>query len=92
MAHTRAFFEMTTENGAEIWDRVRDNIVIVLATPNVWGMREQATLRMAAIMASLVTEENSGHLLQFVTEAEASVHYALAQDRCEWLKQEHILE
>jgi hypothetical protein len=87
MVHTRAFFEATTANGAEIWDRVRDNIVIVLATPNAWGIREQATLRMAAIMASLVTQEDAGHLLQFVTEAEASVHYALSQDRCEWLKQ-----
>jgi hypothetical protein len=87
MEHTRRFFEATTANGAEIWERVRDNIVIVLATPNVWGMREQAILRKAAIMASLVTEENAGQLLEFVTEAEASVHYALAQDPCEWLKQ-----
>jgi hypothetical protein len=87
MKHTRHFFEITTANGADIWERVRDTIVIVLATPNSWGMREQAILRKAAIKASLVTAENAGHLLQFVTEAEASVHYALAQDRCEWLKQ-----
>jgi hypothetical protein len=87
IVHTRAHFETTTPNGAEIWERVRDTIVIVLATPNAWGIREQATLRRAAIMTSLVTEENAGHLLQFVTEAEASVHYALAQDPCQWLKQ-----
>ena len=86
MIHTRGFFEMTTPDGAEIWGRVRNTIVIVLATPNVWGMREQATLRNAAIMASLVTEENAGYLLQFVTEAEASVHYAIAQYAREWLK------
>jgi hypothetical protein len=87
MEHTRRFFEATTANGAEIWGRVRDAIVIVLATPNSRGMREQTILSKAAIMASLVTAENASHLLQFVTEAEASVHYALAQDRCEWLKQ-----
>jgi hypothetical protein len=87
MLHTRRFFETTTANGAEIWERVRDTIVVVLATPNSWSMREQAILRKAAIKASLVTEEDASHLLQFVTEAEASVHYALAQDRCEWLEE-----
>jgi hypothetical protein len=90
MVHTRAFFEATTANGKDIWERVRENIIIVLATPNSWGMREQAILRKAAIMAPLVTAENASHLLQFVTEAEASVHYALAQDRCEWLKKDTV--
>jgi len=85
MEHTRRFFEMTNGQGAETWANVRDTIAIVLATPNVWGIREQATLRRAAIMASLVTEENASQLLQFVTEAEASVHYALAQDPGRWL-------
>jgi ethanolamine utilization protein EutQ (cupin superfamily) len=87
MEETQRFFGATTANGVEIWKRVRDTIVIVLATPNVWGMREQSTLRKAAIMAELVTEENAGHLLQFMTEAEASVHYALAQDQHDWLKE-----
>jgi hypothetical protein len=87
MEHTRRFFEATTANGAEIWWRVRDTIILVLATPNSWDTREQAMLRKAAIMTSLVTAENASHLLQFVTEAEASVHYALAQGPCEWLKQ-----
>lgn len=87
MEHTRRFFEATTVDGAEIWKRVRDTIVIVLATPNVWGIREQATLRKSAVMASIVTEENASQLLQFVTEAEASVHYALAQDHSKWLKE-----
>jgi hypothetical protein len=87
MENTRQFFEKTTPNGAEIWGRVRDTIVIVLATPNIWDIREQHTLRKAAIMASLVTEENAGQLLQFVTESEASVHYALAQGPGRWLKQ-----
>jgi hypothetical protein len=86
MEHTRRFFETTTSHGAEIWARVRDTIVIVLATPNIWDIREQATLRKAAIMASLVTEENASQLLQFVTEAEASVHYVLAQGPTKWLK------
>ncbi|KIM26380.1 hypothetical protein M408DRAFT_330575 [Serendipita vermifera MAFF 305830] len=86
MVNTQRFFEMTTPNGAEIWARLRDTMVIVLATPNGWDIREQAKLREAAIKASLVTKENAGHLLQFVTEAEASVHYALAQHPSQWLR------
>ena len=90
MESTRRFFERSTTNGAEIWTRVRDTIVIVLATPNGWSIREQATLRKAAVMASLVPEENASQLLQFVTEAEASVHYALTQDPGKWLKERTV--
>jgi hypothetical protein len=87
MEYTRQFFELTMTHGDEIWERVRDTIVVVLATPNGWDIREQATLRKAAIRASLVKEENAGQLLQFVTEAEASVHYVLANERSERIKQ-----
>jgi hypothetical protein len=90
MENTQRFFENVTSNGAEIWARLRDNIVIVLATPNGWDIREQATLRKAAIIASLVTEENAGQLLQFVSESEASVHYALAQDPGKWLQKHTV--
>ena len=90
MVHTRKFFEATTADAAEIWARVNDNIVIVLATPNMWSIREQLILRRAAIMAGLVTDENANQLLQFVTEAEASVHYALAQDQGKWLKERTV--
>jgi hypothetical protein len=86
MVHTRAYFEITTPNGAEIWTRLRDTMIIVLATPNAWAIREQETLRKAAIRGSLVTEENASQRLRFVTEAEASVHYALAHVPGEWLK------
>jgi hypothetical protein len=85
MKNTQQFFETTTANGAEIWARLRDGIVIVLPTPNGWDKQEQVILRKAAIMASLVTEKTAGQLLQFVTQAEASVHYALTQQPGEWL-------
>jgi len=90
MEHTRRFFEETTPDGAETWARVHDTLVILLATPNTWGILEQATLRKAAIMASLVMEENASQLLQFVTESEASVHYALAQHPGTWLKRHTV--
>jgi hypothetical protein len=91
MENTKRFFEATNPNGREIWARLRNTIVIVLATPNGWDIREQTTLRKAAIRASLVTEENAGQLLQFVTESEASVHYALANERREWLRRHTVL-
>ncbi|KIM20153.1 hypothetical protein M408DRAFT_148390 [Serendipita vermifera MAFF 305830] len=90
MDHTRRIFGESETGTAEIWDRLRNTLVVVLATPNGWDIREQATLRKAAIRASLVTEENAGQLLQFVTEAEASVHYALAQDPCQWLRKKAV--
>jgi hypothetical protein len=86
MGHTQRYFESRIPNGAEIWARLRDTVVVVLVTPNEWYTREQTTLRKAAIMASLVTEENAGQLLQFVTEAEASVHYVLANKPGKWLQ------
>jgi hypothetical protein len=90
MEHTQQFFEKTIVEGRDIWRRLRDTITILLATPNGWDIREQATLRRAAIKASLVTEENAGQFLQFVTESEASVHYALANQTNEWLKKDSV--
>ncbi|KIM20154.1 hypothetical protein M408DRAFT_148427 [Serendipita vermifera MAFF 305830] len=90
MENTRRFFEMTTPDGEEIWARLRDTAVIVLATPNGWELKEQEILRKAAIRASLVTEQSARQLLRFVTEAEASVHYALANQSLEWLQQEAV--
>ncbi|KIM26383.1 hypothetical protein M408DRAFT_192539 [Serendipita vermifera MAFF 305830] len=90
MFHTKRFFEETTKGGVEIWTRLRSTLIVVLATPNGWDIREQAILRKAAIRALLVTEESAGQLLQFVTEAEASVHYALAQDPCKWLRKKTV--
>jgi hypothetical protein len=86
MENTRQFFQKTTPNGAKIWARVRGTRVIVLSTPNGWDIRQQSNLRKAAVMASLVTEDNASELLQFVTEAEASVHYVAARKPEGWLR------
>ncbi|KIM20152.1 hypothetical protein M408DRAFT_334110 [Serendipita vermifera MAFF 305830] len=86
MENTQKFFEMTTPNGEETWKRLRATTLVVLATPNGWELKEQQIVRKAAIRAGLVTVKSAGQLLQFVTEAEASVHYALANQSLEWLK------
>lgn len=90
MKNTQHFFKRTATNGEQVWARLRDTITIVLATPNNWGIREQATLRKAAIGASLVTKENARRLVHFITEAEASVHYMLANSHGEWLKRDTV--
>jgi hypothetical protein len=84
MENTKKFFVANTVDGEATWARLRGDIVILLATPNGWDIREQSTLRKAAIRASLVTETNASQLLQFVTEA--SVHYVLARQPSEWLQ------
>jgi len=59
---------------------------IVLTTLNGWDLVQQGTMRKAAIQAGLVKEERAHQLLDFVTEGEASVHYALAYSQSEsWL-------
>ena len=88
MEITQRFFEEKTPNGARIWSRLRNMMVITLSTPNGWDMREQNILRKAAIQAGLVTDKNAADLVQFVTEAEASVHVTLANDTESWLKKD----
>ncbi|KIM23490.1 hypothetical protein M408DRAFT_332321 [Serendipita vermifera MAFF 305830] len=90
MDNTQKSFEKSSPKGGDIWARVRDTIVIVLVTPNTWDIREQSRLRLAAIRASLVTEENAGHLLQFVAESEASVLYALVNHPGDWLQRNTV--
>ncbi|KIM20662.1 hypothetical protein M408DRAFT_125118 [Serendipita vermifera MAFF 305830] len=90
MEHTQNFFEKTIPNGPQIWARARGTITVVLATPNGWDIREQAVLRRAAIRASLVKEETASQLLQFVTESEASVHFALDHPQNDWIKRNVI--
>jgi len=86
---TRDFFQENNPNGGEIWNRVRNQIIIVLCTPNGWDASQQAFLRDAAVMGGLV-DTNDAHLrLDFVTEGEASVHYALAYtNNSTWLKRD----
>ncbi|KIM20870.1 hypothetical protein M408DRAFT_333766 [Serendipita vermifera MAFF 305830] len=86
MVNVERSFEETIPNGAAIWRRLRDAMVIVLTTPNGWDFTQQAVLRNAAIKAGVVSEEKAYDLLEFVTEGEASVHYVLAYSRSKtWL-------
>ncbi|KAF8722456.1 ATP binding, partial [Rhizoctonia solani] len=52
-------------------------MTVVLAHPNGWGIREQGFLRRAATNAGFVTRANAHSNIQFVSEAEASVHFCM---------------
>lgn len=82
---TKSYFEDNTPNGSRIWSRLQDGIVIVLATPNGWDTAQQGFLQEAAIDATIVTRATAETNLEFVTEAEASVHYVLAHQQHTWL-------
>jgi hypothetical protein len=83
----RSFFQDATPGGARIWKRLEDQIVIVLCTPNAWDMSQQNFLRNAAVKAGLVKKSDAESLVEFVTEGEASVHYALKYTNGDiWLK------
>jgi hypothetical protein len=86
MTNTQKCFEESIPNGPAVWRRLKEVIVVVLTTPNGWELSQQGTLRNAAIAAELVNAEKTHQLLDFVTEGEASVHYALAYSQIKtWL-------
>jgi hypothetical protein len=84
----RSYFMKGTPNGSNIWLRLQNNIVVVLCTPNGWDISQYSFLRSVAIKAGLVREEDADGRLEFITEGEASVHYALAHTKgVSWLRQ-----
>ena len=66
---------LTAFDGSEVWHRLKNDIVLVFAIPNTWEFEVQTMIRDAVIAANIGHSE-----LQFVTEAEAAVHYALERN------------
>ena len=63
---------LTAFDGDGAWDRLKDQVVLVFAIPNAWEFDVQNMLLDAVRAANIGYSE-----VQFVTEAEAAVHYAL---------------
>jgi hypothetical protein len=83
----RNFFESNNPNGAKIWERLEDQNIIILTTPNGWDTTQHFFLQEVAVEAKLISQKHVEERLEFVTEGEASVHYALARThRQTWLK------
>jgi len=65
-------------HGTEWWASVQYHIEFVLSHPNGREGAHQSEMRRAAILAGLVPDTTAGHArLSFVTEGEASLHFAL---------------
>jgi len=73
-----SFIQETHANGAALWVSVKDEIHFVLSHPNGWEGQQQAEMRKASVLAKLIPDTTAGHArLSFVTEGEASLHYAV---------------
>jgi hypothetical protein len=83
MQHTRKYFEdkeFEMEGGMQIWRKLQNqnNIHYVICHPSGWGLPEQTMLRQATMRAGLVNSlADAAELVQFVSEAEASVHFVM---------------
>lgn len=73
-----SYIQDTHANGANLWASVAGQIDFVLSHPNGWEGTQQSEMRKAAVLAGLIPDNVSGHArLSFVTEGEASLHYAV---------------
>jgi hypothetical protein len=83
LRHTQVYFEdkeFEMEGGMQIWRKLQNQnrIHYVICHPNGWGTQEQTLLRQAAVRAGLVPiPALASEIIQFVTEAEASVHFVM---------------
>ncbi|KAG8791408.1 hypothetical protein FRC16_000428, partial [Serendipita sp. 398] len=76
--NTKRHFVEKTPGGVAIWDRLRSSMEFIFAIPNGWDSKQQNFLRQAAIAAGLVSSSDAAMQINFVSEGEASVHFALA--------------
>lgn len=77
LKHTKKYFEEHVLQGKSEWERYSPSMKVVIAHPNGWGINEQDFLRRAAVYAGYATARNAPSQIQFVSEAEASVHFCI---------------
>ncbi|KIM25112.1 hypothetical protein M408DRAFT_331406 [Serendipita vermifera MAFF 305830] len=73
-----SYFIRRTPDGRNIWNRLQERTIIILCTPNSWDIAQHTFMRQVAVDAGLVTESDVDDRLEFITEGEASIHFALA--------------
>jgi hypothetical protein len=84
---TGAYIRKNVLGGEDIWRRLSTRAEFVFATPNGWDTRQQGFLRDAAIQGGIFSNRYSEDRISFVSEAEASIHFALAHSNCrDWMK------
>ena len=83
LRHTQVYFEdkeFELEGGTQIWRKLQNQnrIHFVICHPSGWGLHEQDMLRQATVRAGLVPSlAAASQMVQFVSEAEASVHFVM---------------
>jgi hypothetical protein len=77
-SHTRNFFIQSTPNGHVIWKRLQSKSVIIFCHPNGWDISQQSFLSDCAVRAGILSQGEVDSRTGYVTEGEASVHYAFA--------------
>ena len=89
--HARQFADSSSLDAVgrgSLWTRLKDNCVIVMAIPNGWDDAQQAFLREAVVMAGILPFDHDRERLKFVSESEASVHFAIAYANIgSWLRE-----
>lgn len=72
------YIQETHANGVTLWNSVKGQIEFVLSHPNGWEGTQQSQMRKAAVLANLIEDTIAGNArLSFVTEGEASLHFAI---------------
>ncbi|CAE6501992.1 unnamed protein product [Rhizoctonia solani] len=79
--HTEKYFKDRIIDGGVLWSRHRNKMEFVIAHPNAWRTRQQVFLRKVAVQAGLVKANQAQSNIRFVSEAEASVHFCLADPK-----------
>jgi len=70
-----------------VWPRLDKNFVVCMAIPNGWSIEEQEWLRAALVEASILPKDHDRDRLQFISESEGSVHFAVQHARAgSWLR------
>ncbi|PVF93791.1 hypothetical protein CPB86DRAFT_767059 [Serendipita vermifera] len=89
--HTRSFFVQSTPNGQSIWERLQSRMTIIFTHPNGWDVSHQAFLADCTARAGIVPRTEAYNRIDFITEGEASVHYAVAHTASNvWLRQNQM--
>jgi hypothetical protein len=75
---SKLYIKETHANGDSLWKSVERDIDFVFTHPNGWEGPQQAQMRLAAVTAGLVEDDEKGRgRISFVTEGEASLHYCI---------------
>lgn len=75
--HASEFFKSSTLDGQALWERLGRSFEIVFAIPNGWNNTQQNFIQDAAVAAGILPANFARQRLFFVSEAEASVHFAV---------------